>query len=400
MRVLIAHTHYQHAGGEGIVVEREGDLLTQHGHEVIAYHRSNAEVSDMSFANKLTVPLRMTWARDAAATMRNMIERHRPDIIHIHNTHFMMSPAVIDAAAQFNIPIVQTLHNFRLLCPAGTFFRDGRPCEQCLQQPVPIAAMQHACYRDSRSQSAALAFSTTFHRMRGTWSNVHHFITPTEFARQKLIEAGFDAERITAKPHFLEEPPAAPALDAPPARYIVFVGRFSDEKGALFLLRSWRQLPDVPLKMIGDGPLMDEARALIADNPQMNVELLGRIPRDEVSAIMRDAYALVFPSECYETFGLVAVEAFAVGTPVIAAGHGAPAEIVQDGETGLHFIPSEPDDLAEKVRHLWAKPQLAAAMRPLARVAFEQHYTAAANYPLLMQIYERAKAQLQEDTRR
>lgn len=390
MHILIAHTRYQIAGGEGVVVHQEADMLREHGHTVTLYERSNAELHDGGALARASVPLRMTWARDAAADVRNLIAQHRPDVMHVHNTHFTMSPSVIHAAADAAVPVVKTLHNFRLVCAAGTFFRDGAPCEQCLTQAVPLSAVVHACYRHSRAQTAALVASTTFHRARGTWSRVAHFITPTAFAREKFIAAGFDPQRVSVKPHFLQWP-AAHAPTPPPAQpFMLFVGRFSAEKGALFLLRGWESLPDVPLKMVGDGPLMGAARDWLAAHPSHHVELLGRLPRDEVQQLMAQATALVFPSECYETFGLVAVESFAVGTPVIAVGHGAAAEIVQHGHNGLHFTPAQPDDLAAQVRALWTSPQTAHHMGQHALHTYRDRYTQSANYPALMAIYERA----------
>jgi glycosyltransferase involved in cell wall biosynthesis len=389
MKVLMIHNTYQIPGGEQVTSNYEADNLRAHGHEVVTYHRTNAELADMGRLGKLAMPRRMTWAYDAVRDIHSLIKTHQPDIAHIHNTHFMISPAAIHACTDAGVPVVQTLHNFRLICPAATLFRNGRVCEECVGQIAPFPAVQHACFRGSHAQTAALAASTSFHRYRRTYDRVTRFITPTEFARKKLIAGGLNGERIIAKPHFLAQDPGYhPSVKR--ERFMLYVGRFTPEKGSLLLLDAWTRLTDIPLVIIGDGPLMKHARRHLNDYKHLQVKLTGRVSRDEVTDLMRRAYALVFPSECYETFGMVAVEAFAVGLPVIASGHGAPSEIIKHGETGLHFTPGDPDALAAAVDALWNDPHQADAMRANARTTFETHYTAERNYDLLMGIYRNA----------
>lgn len=389
MKILVIQNTYQQHGGEHVAAQQEAHILNAHGHTVIQYTRSNAELNALSLAGKLTMPLRMTWAQDTVRDLRALIEQHRPDVAHIHNTHFMVSPSAVHVCAEMGVPVVKTLHNFRLVCPAATLFRDGHICEDCLAKPVPLAGVVHGCFRGSRAQSAALAFSNGVHHYRGTWGLVSRFITPTEFVRQKMIQAGFDAQRISHKPHFLAVDPALTPPDPNAPRYLLYVGRLSPEKGTGVMLDAWRQLPDIPLKIIGDGPLMPQAQAALAENPTLQIELLGRRTPDEVNALMRNAAALVFPSECYETFGMVAVEAFAVGTPVIASGHGAPAELITHGHDGLHFTPGDASALAAQVRALWGSATYA-EMRHAARQTFLAHYTAETNYAQLMAIYAQA----------
>ncbi|MEO0563006.1 MAG: glycosyltransferase [Chloroflexota bacterium] len=391
MRVLVIHNTYQIPGGEQVTVNNEIENLRAHGHEVITYMRDNSELGDMGSLGKLAMPKRMAWSKSAAADLRALVQRTKPDIAHIHNTHFMISPAAVHVCADEGVPVVKTLHNFRLICPAATLFRNGRVCEDCVGKAAPLPGVLHACFRRSHSQSAALAAANTFHVYRKTWDRVAQFITPTAFARAKMIEGGFAPDRITAKPHFLATDPGIDA-HTPRDRFMLYVGRFTPEKGSQILLEAWKTLPDIPLKMVGEGPLMADARATLDANPNMTVELLGRVRRDEVYALMRRAHGLVFSSECYETFGMVAVEAFAVGTPVVASGHGAPAEIITHGETGLHFTPGDPTDLAAKVRQMWEDQPTTETMRQKARATFEAHYTAAPNLDRLLSIYEQAKS--------
>ncbi len=391
MKILVIHNNYQSRSGEEIVMEQESALLRERGHTVITYRRTNDEVKQFNALQAAALPARITWAPDAAQHVRALIKRERPDIAHIHNTHFMMSPSVIHACAALDVPVVHTLHNFRLICPAATLFRDGGVCEDCVGKPVPYPGVRHACFRDSHVQSATLATSTTLHRLIGTYNRVSRFITPTEFARQKLIQGGLNPDQIVTKPHFLSPSPAATPPDTP-RPHILFVGRLSPEKGVHTLIDAWRSLPDIPLHLIGDGPLSSQVDRLMHNNPSHCIKPLGRLPRDRVYEEMRAAHALVFPSVCYETFGMVAIEALAVGTPVIVTNHGAPAEIIQPGVTGWHVPPGDADALAAAVRHAWTHPDEVNAMRQTARQTYRDHYTAETNYHQLMDIYQQAQA--------
>ena len=390
MKILVIHNNYQSHSGEEVVMEQEIALLRVRGHTVITYRRSNDEVKQFNALQTATLPARITWAPDAARDVRALIQREQPDIAHIHNTHFMMSPSVIHACAALDVPVVCTLHNFRLICPVATLFRDGRVCEDCLGKPVPYPGVQHACFRGSHTQSAVIAASTTLHRLIGTYNRVDRFITPTEFARQKLIHGGLDPAQITTKPHFLSPDPAPTPTDTP-RRYMLFVGRLSPEKGLHTLLRAWQQTPNIPLHIIGEGPLKSHLQENIKKNGLHTVKMLGKRDRNQVYQAMRQAVALVVPSIYYETFGMVALEALAVGTPVIVTGHGATAELVQHAITGWHVPPAAAPALAAAVRHAWENPQNTAKMRAAARQTYLDRYTAEQNYPQLMDIYEQAK---------
>jgi glycosyltransferase involved in cell wall biosynthesis len=389
MRILTIHNRYQLAGGEEVAVSHEADMLTHYGHEVIRYERSNDELNTLTGLQKAAMPLTMTWATQAVQQVKALIAQHRPDIAHIHNTHFMISPAVIRACVAANVPVVQTLHNFRLLCAAATFYRDGHVCEDCLSAHSPLPGVMHGCFRASRSQTLALTAGTATHRLLGTWASVRTFITPTAFVRDKFVQGGYDPQQITVKPHFLANDPGYDPT--PRGRYLLFVGRLSPEKGAHVLLEAWKHLPDIPLKIIGEGPLMADAQAILAAYPDLPIELCGRVPREVVYDALRGAYALVVPSSCYETFGLSIIEAFAIGTPVIAAGHGAPAELVEDGITGKHFTPNDALSLAEQVRWLWERPAQIQPMGAAGRAAYAARYTMARNYEMLMAIYAGAQ---------
>jgi len=385
MRILLIHNRYLQPGGEDAVFEAEKALLERMGHEVIPFVEDNARLGGM---NPVKAALNAVWSGEAQEKIRRLIREKKPDVAHFHNTFLMISPAAYYACKEEGVPVVQTLHNYRLLCVNALFFREGRVCEDCLGR-LPWRGVVRGCYRGSPLASGVVAAMLTTHRALGTWARgVDVYIALTEFARRKFMEGGLPAEKIVVKPNFVHPDPGPGEGEG---GYALFVGRLSPEKGIRTLLRAWERLGGrVPLKVVGDGPLAEEVRGAAGRLP--GVEWLGRKGQEEVYALMGDAAFLVFPSEWYETFGRVAIEAFAKGTPVLAADIGAVAEVTDHGRTGLHFRPGDPEDLAEKVEWAWTHPNDLREMGREARREYEQKYTAEKNYEILMDIYERARA--------
>ncbi len=388
MNILLIHNHYQQPGGEDAVFSAEGALLREAGHHVITYTRSNDEVRALGAWGRLTLPARWVWAGDSVRALRQLIAREKPDVAHFHNTHFMISPAAYYACREAGVPVVQTLHNYRLLCPNALFLRGGAVCELCLGRTPPWPGVRYGCYRGSRLQTAGMAAMLTFHRWRRTWQEqVDCYIALTEFARQKFIQGGLPAEKIAVKPNFQPDP--GEGLGREP--FALFVGRLSVEKGLDVLAAAWEKL-NVPLKIAGDGPLRATLAAQMTPPRQGTVTLLGQQPHAAVLNLLRQARFVVVPSTWYESFPMVVVEAFACGTPVIASRLGALAEIVADGRTGLHFTPGDAADLAAKVAWAWEHPEEMAAMGRNARAEYEAKYTPERNYEMLMAIYRTAIA--------
>jgi glycosyltransferase involved in cell wall biosynthesis len=387
VNILSIHNLYQIRGGEDESREAEETLLRNMGHDIDTYEENNFKINEIS---RVEAAARTLWSYDSYRIVTQHLEHKPYDLVHIQNFFPLISPAVHHAAKRKGIPVVQTLRNYRLLCANGCFFRDGRVCEDCVQPAVPYPALVHACYRDNRSATAVVTAMQLFHRLIGTWSKtVDAYITISQFARNKFIQNGLPADKIFVKPNFVSRDPGLGAGDE---HYAVFVGRLSPEKGVGVLLESWQQLgPHIPLKIIGDGPLSDRVAAAAEQHPQ--IEWLGRRPLTEVYDLIGGATFLVFPSEWYETFGRVAVEAFAKGTPVIASKIGAIAELVDHERTGLLFNPGDADDLVEKVNWFLAHPHEVALMRQAARAEFEAKYTAERNYDLLMSIYKSVLSQ-------
>lgn len=366
----------------------DGELLRSAGHEVIEYVRRNDEICDYGIGNKATLSFRTIWAWDTARELRELLRRKKPHVAHFHNTFPLISPAAYYACQEAGVPVVQTLHNYRLLCPAATLFRDGHICEECVDHTL-WRSLRYGCYRQSRSATATVAAMLAIHRRKNTWLEVADcFIALTEFSRNKFIAAGFPEQKLAVKPNFLLPDPGE---RSEPGDYALFLGRLSPEKGLHTLLSAWERLSrQHTLRIVGDGPLRSNLESLVSSTNLSNIQMIGALPHDDVIKIMGKARFLVLPSECYENFPLTIVEAFACGVPVIASHLGAMAEIVDGGRTGLHFTPGDAEDLTVKIQWAWTHPAEMEAMGRAARSEYEAKYTAERNYQMLLRIYETA----------
>lgn len=391
MRILLVHNRYQQPGGEDMVFASEAALLMAHGHAVESLVFDNDAIGPRRSAlDAARLAATTIWSRHGHAAVRGAIRTFRPDVIHFHNTFPLISPAGYYAARAEGVPVVQTLHNFRLLCANGLFYRDGHICEDCLGKPVPLPGVVHACYRESRAMSGAAVAMLTTHRALHTWTRtVNRYIVLGEFARQKFIQGGLPAEKLAIKPNFVPDP----SVGDGGGNYALFVGRLSPEKGIGTLLQAWERLAaKIPLKIAGDGPLAgdvaDAARRLLG------VEWLGRLSPAAVTTAMQDATLLIFPSAWYEGgVPRTILESLAVGTPVVAPDLGSMGEIIRDGHTGMPFKGGDPADLARVVGDAFAHPAGLVRMRAQARAEFEARYTAEANYRMLMDIYSQVRAE-------
>jgi len=402
MKILILHTHYRQPGGEDHVFAAETALLREKGHEVqtVAFHNQDLETMPPWKQAKNAM-----WNRTAYLQVRESISRHRPHLLHIHNTFPLASPAVIHAAKAEKTPVTLTLHNYRLICPGSLLMRSGQLCEECMGRTIPWPGVIHKCWRDRRTHTAVAATMLATQRFLQTWTEqVDLYIALTEFSRKKFIQGGIPGDKIVVKPNSVNDSTLSEAtgvtthglqntfLSSEITPYALFVGRLSPEKGIQTLLQAWRTLPENKLIIAGDGPLLYEAQRFVNQNNTKNIFLLGRQSQAEVARFMNRARLLVGPSECYENFPMTLVEAFASSLPVIASRLGAMAEIVEDGRTGLLFEPGNAEDLANKVAWAWAHPEEMAEMGKEARSEYEAKYTAERNYQILMEIYDKAIA--------
>ena len=377
LRVLVVHNRYRLRGGEDVVAEAEVALLRANGVDVTLYQRSNDELVQMS---PLAGAAATLWSRQAVAELDHLYLTQRPDLVHFHNTFPLISAAPYWRAARRGIPVVQTLHNFRLLCPQAMLLRQGRHCRDCVGR-LPWRAVLHRCYHDSLLQSGLAATALAGHRLLGTYRHkVGAYIALSQFSSELYRAGGLPPERLHVKPNFVSDP----GIPAPqPRDGGLFVGRLSEEKGVAVLLAAMQRPGPMAqsLRLIGSGPLGPQVQQAVG------AAWLGALPAEQVRSEMLRSQFLVAPSTCLETFGLVAIEAFACGLPVIASAHGGLGELIDDGRTGLLVTPGDPDDLASKVNWALRHPDTMAAMGRAARACYLRHYTPQHNFQQLHAIY-------------
>ncbi len=384
LSVLCVHNRYIQPGGEDQVFESESRLLTESGFRVKKIEEQTMYPGGL--IKKIGAAVDCVWSRSWHQEFKTLLRSTRPDVVHIHNFFSVISPSVYYACKEEGVPVVQTLHNYRLACPAASFYRDGKICEECLEHG-PFHAVRYGCYRESKLGTAALAAMIEVHKRKKTWTEmVDCYVALTEFARNKMIEAGLPADKIVVKPNFVLPDPGPRRTDGD---YALFVGRLVDLKGVGTLIKAWSKLPvSVPLVIAGDGPFRPEMEKLISELNLQNVDYRGRLSRQDTLAAMKGARFLMFPSEWYEGFPVTIAESFACGVPVLCSRLGGMQEIVEDGRTGLHFTAGDQTDMAAKVQWAWSHPQEISIMGRNARAEFEEKYTAEKNLGMLTDIYE------------
>ena len=382
MNILSVHNRYIQPGGEDQVFESEAKLLAQKGWNITPLCLQNTYPEGI--VKKLGVAANCIWSRKSYRDFAKLLGELRPDVVHVHNFFPLVSPSLYYACRKARVPVVQTLHNYRLLCPSATFYRDGRVCEECLHHNL-LRSVRYGCYQGSKAGTAALAVMLQTHRQMGTWNKmVDCYIALTEFARVKFIAGGLPAEKIRVKPNFVLPDPG-PRHEQ--GDYALFVGRLVDPKGVHTLVSAWKGL-QIPLHIVGDGPYREQLERDLQQEGMSAITYRGRLPHDETLQAMRGARFLVFPSEWYEGFPMTIVEAFASGVPVICCRLGAMQEVVADGRTGLHYRTGEANDLAAKVCWAWEHPAEVAVMGQNARDEFEAKYTADRNFEMMRDIYQ------------
>jgi glycosyltransferase involved in cell wall biosynthesis len=385
MKILLVHNRYRTSApsGEDIAVHNEHRMLQGRGVEVFLFDRCNDDLDTSTLSAKMTMAANTIWSQRSRSELRKSIRHMRPDIVHVHNTFSTLSPSVYGAAKAEGVPVVQTLHNFRLFCPSALFLRDGKPCEACVDKGL-LQSVRYRCYRGSAAATATLAAMLALHRAIGTYSNdIDRYIALTEFARTRVLRAGIAGNKLVVKPNFLPDPPQAARGEG---GYVIFVGRLLEGKGTETLLRAWRHLPGTRLRIVGDGALRPKLEAMAREG-NLNVEFAGRLDRPAVLEALGTADLMIIPSEWYEGFPMVVAESFACGTPILASRIGSLEELIEDGVTGRKFPPNAPDELAQAVQATLADTAGLKRMRINARAYFDAHLTEQQNYSRLMNIY-------------
>ena len=377
MRILFVHNFYQQAGGEDQVFLAEKDLMKEHGHEVHSYTVNNDNIN--SLWTKINTTINLSYSTKSKKNFSIALKKINPDIVHCHNFFPRLTPSIFDACLDENIPAILTLHNYRLVCPSVYLSKNNKPWELSIQKN-PYWAVPYKVYQNSFIGTAAIAYMINYHKKRKTWQKkLDHIITLTKFAKNKFIESGFSPNNMVVKPNFISDPLKE---NNTRGQFALFIGRLSQEKGIEFLLESWKEI-DFPLKIVGDGPMMGNVK--LQGN---NVEFLGKIPNKSVKTLLQKAQFLVFPSQWYEGFPMVLVEAMACGTPVLVTNIGSMQEIITDELNGLHFELGNQKQFIEKVHQLMKDESLCQFLGDNGRRAYLEKYTPDVNYQQLISIYQ------------
>jgi glycosyltransferase involved in cell wall biosynthesis len=389
MKFLIIHNFHRSGApsGDDIVVKQEIQLLKSYGHEVVLFSKNNDDFDKLNFIKKIDTFLHLDYSQNVYKELISIIKSEKFDIAHIHNIFPLITPSVYFALKASGIPIVHTLHDFRFFCANAFLFRNGNICELCPTEST-INAAKYKCFKNSFIGSVFVARYLSKIKKERYFLIPQKYIALTEFSKQKFIEFGIPTEKIVVKPNFVEN--SLPNPKEKKADYFVYAGRLSEEKGIKILIKAFAddRLRQIPLKIIGSGPLEWELKQIVEKYNLKNIEILGLLSRLEVLKQMESSIATIFPSIWYETFGLTIVESFSMGTPVIASNFGTMSVLIKPFNTGLLFEKGNPKDLAEKILYLYNNRELACEMGKNAREEYLQKYTPEVNYNMLMQIYE------------
>jgi glycosyltransferase involved in cell wall biosynthesis len=388
MRVVLLHNRYRSVApsGETQVVEREGKALADLGHEVIWFDRSSDEIEHWSRVKKAALPARLIWSREAHRDLTATLREHRPDIVHVHNTFPLFSPSVLFACRDARVPVVASIHNKRLICANGAFFRNGTVCHDCAEGPA-IQGVMHGCYRGSRAASASVVLATSVHR-RSWRSLVSAYVFASASQRDLLSGLGLDADRVFVKPHLIPRKELQRVARGP---HVMYAGRLEEAKGVRVLMAGWdayrRRSGEAGLGLViaGSGDLQDEVAAWASTRP--SVDVAGRVPDPQFTELMSSARAILLPSTCEETFGLVVVEAMAAGSPPIAAAHGAFVELITPGVDGMLFPPGDPEALGLAIADVEAHPERYEVYGAQARETYEKQFDPDRTMEQLLEIY-------------
>jgi glycosyltransferase involved in cell wall biosynthesis len=388
MKILLIHNFYRSSApsGEDAVYHKEHELLRSKGHEVVTFNKFNDNIEEVGLFNRISLAKKTTWSCESYSQIRQLIKHWQPDIAHFHNTFPQISPSGYLACQNSSVPVVQTLHNFRLVCPGAMLMHHGVPCEKCLGTSL-IPSIKHKCYRGSTQATLAVSAMVALNRFRGTYTKyVNKYIALTEFSKRKLVMGGLPDNKVSVKPNFIE---TVMSYVPDKSDYVVYVGRLTAEKGVRTLIKAWTKLPDIKLFVLGDGALRHELEA-IKFKYTLNIEFFGHVPREKVLEIVSRAKIQIIPSECYEGFPNVVLEAFSCGTPVVASAIGSLNELIHEEETGLKFAAGNAIELASKIRKLFFCNSLARKISQNAKTQVETKYDIETNYRSMMKIYSNA----------
>jgi glycosyltransferase involved in cell wall biosynthesis len=386
MKILLVHNYYRSSApsGENVVYESEKTMLSKYGVEVLPYEIHNDNLSDRTIIDKLKAGINTIWSFKSYREISNVIREYRPDIAHFHNTFPQISPSAYKACKDNNVAVVQTLHNFRIVCPNALLMRKGSPCEKCLDNSL-IYSLIYKCYRDSYLATMAITLNIFINRLIGTYkNNIDKYITLTEFSKSRFVKAGIHENKILIKPNFISITNNT-CVDQR-KHYAIYVGRLTEEKGVRTLIDAWSMINDLKLIIVGDGDLREELESKVK-NKQLDVEFRGTQDKTKVLELVSNAMLQIIPSECYEGFPNVLLEAYTCGTPVISSAIGSLNELVEDGKNGFKFKAKDPVDLVRKINHILDMKGEISEISKYSKELVNKKYTEAVNVDHLLKIY-------------
>lgn len=379
-KILIVHNYYQLVGGEDTVVQNEKKMLEDNGHEVTVYSRHNLEIKQMNVLQKLLLPFISMFNIKTYLDIKKIIKTKSIDIIHIHNTLHLISPAVYYAAISCGVPVVQTVHNFRFLCPGAVFYRDGQICEECVNKGM-LCAVKYKCYRDSYIQTAICVLNIWLHRHTGILRRIN-YICLTEFNRQKMLSLKFIKDnRVYVKPNFTYC--CTPkVIKGRKFKYYLFVGRIEKIKGVDLLIEAFERMSNINLLLAGEGPL----KRKLEKRKSKNIKFVGKVSHDEIMNMISVAKAVILPSQCYEGFSMTILESISTGTPIITGDIGNNGIVVKEMVNGLKFKYDSVNSLCETVNRLEKCDY--DKLRKSTYEDYLNNYQVEMNYKTLLHIYD------------
>ncbi len=380
-RVLAVHNKYLIPGGEDISHINEKELLEHLGFEVLEYISDNKNIQDIG---KIRTALRSIWSRKSYFELDQILKDNKIDLIIVQNFFPIISPSLFHVAEKNNVPVVQYLRNYRLICPSADFYRNGKVCEECLGKSFQYPSIKYKCYKNSTFGSGTIATMNFIHKILGTWDKkITLYIALTEFAKNKYIEGGLPHEKIFLKPNFLHPDPGEGSHDED---YIIFIGRLSEEKGVSTLLKAWKKVEGkTKLFILGAGPLEQEVRQ--ACQIDSRIQYKGKLSTEESYRYLKKSKLIVFTSEWYEGMPRTLIEAFATATPVISSNIGSMSKMIEHNKNGIHFKPGDINDLGRAINDLNNDSFLRHKIGFQARKDYLKYYTRSANLEFFNDFY-------------
>jgi glycosyltransferase involved in cell wall biosynthesis len=402
MKILFVNKYYHPSGGPEKVMFQEKNYLEKLNWQVIPfsmqhplnvktlysrYFVSNVDYNgSYSILNKTKMALNIFYSWEAKRKMEVLLDEQKPDLAHIHNIYHQISPSILPVLKRRNIPVVMTLHDFKLVCPNYTFLRDGNPCESC-EGKYFYKATLHRCVKNSFWSSLVCSLETYFHRFLKIYQNyVDVFITLSEFSRKKMIQYGINEKKLSLLRNYVDLPSNGSGLDS--GKHILFFGRLSEKNGIITLIQAMERTKEIPLVVAGEGELLSTLKEYVSEKKLNNVTLAGFLEGEKLEKAIKNSLFTVFPAICYHNCPMSILESFAFGKPVIGSNLGSVPELIEDEVNGLLFEPNNVEKLAEKIRYLYHHPLLAQKMGMVARKKVEEKYSEGEYYKKLLGLYD------------